>query len=142
MKLVIAPYNGVGPLTFGMSQEEVVEAMGPPQRITKARSGNPILWYDDLNAILEDQRLVEIGLAPVAPAVIHGIQPFLDPDALDKLCKLDGDAREVLGSIVLRNLGVSLGGFHDGDESQKGITAFVRGRWDVLEPEMKQFPGL
>lgn len=139
MTLTIEPYEAVGPLRFGMSQDEVVAAMGNPQRVTKNRSGNAVLWFGEVNAIMEGDHLAEVGLGPQAPVSVCDVHPFTDPDALNKLCKLDGDPREVLGSIVLRRIGVTLGGFHDQDESQKGITVFSRGRWDVLESQMKPF---
>lgn len=139
MTLTIKPYEAIGPLRFGMSQHEVMAAMGRPQRVTKSRSGNPVLWFDEVNAIMEGDHLVEVGLGPQAPVSVCGVHPFTDPDALAKLCKLDGDPREVLGSIVLRSIGITLGGFHDKDESQKGITAFSQGRWDVLDSQMKPF---
>lgn len=139
MILNFEPYEAIGPLRFGMTQDEVVAAMGSPQRITKNHLGTPELWYNDLNAIMENNRLVEVGFGPNAPLSICGIRPFVDQGAFVELCKLDGNPHEVLGSIVLKRLGISLGGFHDNDESQKGITAFERGRWDVLDSQMKPF---
>ncbi|MCW4463814.1 hypothetical protein OK349_19080 [Sphingomonas sp. BT-65] len=123
-----------------MSQDEVITSMGDPQRITKSRNGHPILWYDGFNVMMEDEALVEVGFDPKASVSICDIDPFSSSDAFAKLCKLDGNPCEVLGTIVLRDLGVSLGGFHDNDESQKAITAFAHGRWDILEAKMKPFP--
>lgn len=139
MTLIVEPYEAVGPLRFGMSQDEVVAAMGSPQRITKNRSGNAVLWFGEVNAIMEGDHLAEVGIGPQALVSICGVHPFSDPNALMQLCKLDGDPREVLGSVVLRHIGVTMGGFHDGDDSQKGITVFSRGRWDVLVSQMKPF---
>jgi hypothetical protein len=122
-----------------MSQEEVVAAMGSPLRVTRNRSGNAVLWFGEVNAIMEGDHLAEIGIGPQAPVSLHGVHPFEDSDALTQLCRLDGAPREALGSIVLRRIGVTMGGFHDKDESQRAITVFSRGRWDVLESQMDPF---
>lgn len=141
MTIVIEPYEAIGLLHFGMSQDDVVASMGEPQRLTKTRDGNPILWYNDneLNVIIENDGLVEVGFSPEAPVSIRGIHPFTDPDAFTKLCKLDGSPHEMLGFIVLQNLGITMTGFHDNDESQKAVTTFTRGRWDALASQMKPF---
>lgn len=141
MTLKIEPYVRIGPLQFGMNQADVVASMGEPQRVTKSRGGNPILWYNnnEVNVIIEGDRLVEVGFGPNAQVSICGMQPFAEPEAFGKLCRLDGNPYEALGSIVLKSIGISLGGFHDNDESQKGITAFERGRWEVMVSQMKRY---
>lgn len=140
MIVTIEPYEAIGPLRFGMSRDEVVAAIGNPKRVSNNRRGNPVLWYDWLNVIIEPDGLVEVGFGPEAPVSIGGMNPFSDPDTFINLCKLDGSPHEVLGFIVLQRLGITLTGFHDNDESQKSITAFARGRWDVLNSKMEPFP--
>jgi hypothetical protein len=83
--------------------------------------------------------VVEVGILPEIQTTIRGIDAFSDPGALPKLCQIDGDPKEVLGFIVLLNLGIMMTGFHDRDEAQKAVTAFARGRWDILKSEMKPF---
>lgn len=139
MTLTIEPYEAIGLLRFGMNESDIVASMGDPHRVTKNHMGNSELWYGHMNAIVEDDCLVEVGFAPDMPVSICGIHPFTDPGAFANLCRLDGNPCEVLGFIVLRNLGITLTGFHDKDESQKALTAFARGRWDVLESQMKPF---
>jgi Fe2+ transport system protein FeoA len=139
MTLIIEPYEAIGPLHFGMRQDEIVASMGEPQRITKNHVGNTELWYDHMNVIMEDDRLVEVGFSPDMQVTVRGMNPFTDPTAFASLCRLDGRPCEVLGFIVLRKLGITLTGFHDKDESQKALTAFARGRWDVMETQMKPF---
>lgn len=139
MTLIIEPYEAIGPLHFGMRQDEIVALMGEPQRITRNDMGNSELWYDHMNVIVEDDRLVEVGFASDMQVSVRGINPFTDPTAYVSLCRLDGNPCEVLGFIVLRNLGITLTGFHDKDKSQKALTAFARGRWDVMATRMKPF---
>jgi hypothetical protein len=122
-----------------MNHDAIVATMGEPQRVTKNHLGNLELWYDHMNVIMEGDRLVEAGFAPDMPVSICGIHPFTDPDAFASLCELDGSPCEVLGFVVFRRLGITLTGFHDKDESQKALTAFTSGRWDVLESQMKPF---
>jgi len=45
-----------------------------------------------------------------------------------------------VGYVVLLQLGLAMTGFHDGDLSQKAVTAFARGSWDTLRPKMKPYP--
>jgi hypothetical protein len=142
MTMVVEPYESVGALQFGMRQDEIVAAIGEPQRITKNYMGNSQLWYDDnkFNVVVEGDRLAEVVLSPSIEMSIRGINPFTDPTGFASLCRLDGSPCEALGFIVLRNLGIALTGFHDKDESQKALTAFARGRLDIVESQMKPFP--
>jgi hypothetical protein len=139
MTLIIEPYEAVGPLQFGMSHDAIVATMGEPEWVTKNYHGNPELWYDHMSVVMEGGCFVEVGFAPDIPVSICGIRPFAEPDAFARLCKLDGSPLEVHGFIIFRELGITLTGFHDNDESQKALTAFARGRWDVFEAEMKPF---
>lgn len=139
MSMIIAPYEAVGPLHFGMSQDEVVASIGSPNRHSKNRTGNPVLWYNGLNVTIENGGLVEVGFGPEEAVAVLGVSPFSDSDALARLCELDGNPQEVLGFIVLQKVGITLTGFHDNNESQKAVTAFSRGRWDALRSKMTPF---
>lgn len=139
MTITIEPYQSVGLLRFGMSQGEVIAAIGDPKQLTKNRTGNPVLWYEGLNATIENGSLVEVGFGPEEAVSVLGVRPFSEPGGFTMLCELDGNPQEVLGFIVLENLGITLTGFHDKDDSQKAITVFERGRWDALKPNMKSF---
>lgn len=135
----VEPYEAVGPLGFGTAKDDVVAILGQPKATTRDRRGNDVLRYDQCIATIGSEGLIEVGFLPDAPLCIRGVFPFSDPNAFSKLCMLDGDPREVLGFIVLLNLGMTMTGFHDKDEAQKAVTVFSRGRWDVLKAEMKPY---
>lgn len=139
MTVIIEPYLSVGLLHFGMSQSEVIAAVGSPKRIAQNNKGNLVLWYEGLNATIENHGLVEVGFEPEEEVSIFDIRPFSELDGFSRLCELDGDPQEVWGFIVLEKLGITLTGFHDDDEAQRAITAFIRGRWNVLQSKMKPF---
>ena len=46
---------------------------------------------------------------------------------------------EYVGFIVFLGLGLTLTGFHDGNDSQRAVTAFARGRWDHLRSKLRPF---
>jgi hypothetical protein len=95
--------------------------------------------YDGFGATIADAGVVEAYFLPATEISVSGIEVYKDAQALRKLCALDGAPKEFLGFIILLNLGITLTGFHDGDESQKAITAFASGRWDRLSGEMKNY---
>ncbi len=137
--ITIIPYEAVGQIRFGMSLDEVLEALGKPDITSKNRGGETTLNYRTQLVTIGSAGMAEVGILPQLPVTIHGISIFSDPDAFPKLCQIDGDAKEDLGFIVLLNLGITMTGFHDFDESQKAITAFARGRWDDMRSELRDF---
>lgn len=137
----IEPYVSVGPLSFGLSQREVKSLLGEPVRTSVNRRGETDFQYPDTNVRFSSANLtlVEVGISPSTPATIKGVNLFDDPDALNKLVALDRTASEYYGFIVLFHLGITMTGFHDGDDSQRAVTAFIRGRWDHLRESMQPF---
>jgi len=137
MHLEIHPYEGALPLMFGMSELEVIEVLGPAKNCSTNRLGKRMLAYDDykLGFDLKD-RLVHIACLPSADTLIRGIDPFSE-SGFERLVELDGEPLEGLGFVVLLNLGIAFGGFHDGDESQKGLVIFERGAYDSVAEHLK-----
>lgn len=135
----IESYDRVGTVPFGAPIGEVIAAFGEPEIHTKDRSGNDVLRYPDRSVTIADDGVVEFSFLPESDISIEGVFPFSESDAFWRLCSMDGNAQEFLGFIVLLNLGITLTGFHDRNESQKAITAFARGRWDRLAGKMRPF---
>jgi len=133
------PYASVGPVRFGMSETEVRAVLGAPQSPRKDGSGDLVLRYGYLRVTVGVSGAVEVGVVPEIPTTHAGIDIFSSPSAFAGLCLMDGAPQESSGFIILLKLGITMTGFHDGDESQKAVTAFVAGRWDVFKPEMKPF---
>lgn len=137
--MLLEPYTAVGPVKFGMSLGRVRNLLGEPSILTKNRRGDLVLRYAGLHVTVSVERVVEVEVLPETPLSLAGVDVFGDPSALKALCGLDGDAQHCLGAIILMNLGISLTGFHDGNESQKSVTAFARGRFDILKSKMMRF---
>jgi hypothetical protein len=135
----IQPYVGAKPLLLGMSPSEVESALGEPRM--KSRNFRKELTYDyDLVNVGFDKaiRVCHIGFVPRANVEYDGHSVWTD-DAFSRLCRLDGDAKEVVGFIVLLSLGLAFTGFHDDDESQKAVSLFAKGGYEDLRPKMRNF---
>lgn len=139
----ITPYKSVGPIRFGMSVAELIEAVGDPVKITKNRLGELDYRYPGFRVALssKDRTVAEIGLVPEADAIIDGVTIFSSPDSFARLVKKDGNPYEYVGFVVLLNLGLTMTGFHDNDDSQKAVTVFAKGRWDGVKSQLKKFGG-
>lgn len=136
----IVTYKSVGPIEFGMSSDQVIGVSNPPLHTETNQFGEDVL---DLGAVRVSisplAGVVEVGLLPEAHPLISGIEIFQSPWALRRLVALDGAPKEIFGFVVLLNLGITVTGLHDGDVSQRAVTAFAEGRWDRFKQEMKPF---
>lgn len=139
----ITPYKSVGPIRFGMSAEELVEAVGDPVKITKNRLGELDYKYAGFRVAFssKDGTVVEVGFVPETEVVVDGVNVFSSPDSFAKLIKKDGEPYEYVGFVILLKLGLTMTGFHDNDESQKAVTVFVKGRWDGVKSQLMRFGG-
>ena len=137
----IISYYGAAPILFGMSEHEVASVAGDPMTRSKNRKSEKNYLYDgwSLRYSVGEERVVEVGFTPRATVSFSNFDIFRTPDAFYRLIEHDGNPVEVLGFIVLLKLGITLTGFHDGDESQKAVTAFARGRWDNFEDRFKPY---
>lgn len=136
----ITPYKSAGPIQIGMSIDDLVEAAGQPQESSKNRRGELEFRYSGLSVRLNPntKKVVEVGILPSPDVVLNGVKIFDSPNAINRLIEMDGNPYEYLGFLVLINLGITLTGFHDSDESQKAMTVFEEGRWDHLRSHFKK----
>lgn len=140
----IRPYDGAGAVTFGMSRDEVITALGQPKMVRKNRLKQTDMGYPECAVILsaDEQRVVEIVFFPEAELFIKGIDIFNDPGAFQKLVDLDGNPFEYQGTVLLMKLGIATGDFRAAHnrEEKGGITAFAHGQWDDLRNKFNRFP--
>lgn len=132
--------NGFPPLLIGMSRREIDEVLDEfPKPDGAGLNGEETFRYNGshVRVAMRQDRAVEIGLVPPAKVLFQGEPLFESGSVWRQIVAADGDARETLGFIVLRRLGLTLTGFHDGDRAQLAITAFEPGRWDAFEREMQ-----
>ena len=138
----LKPYNGAGPLRFGMTRHEVVASMGQPHLVVTNRLGQSELRYPDCAVILSAVELgvVEIMFYPTAKLLVQGIDVFADPMAFEKLLGLDGHPCLCDDTVLLLELGLALNDFRcDLEPSDRQVTAFARGQWDDLKNNFKAF---
>lgn len=134
----IHSYSSVGTIKFGMSSDQVRALLGEPRRITTNRFGEEVLAFDGMNVCVSPSTgVVEVTLLPEAQPTISDIAIFSSPWALRRLRSLDDQPLEVVGTIVFLKLGISVTGLHDGDDEQRAVSAFVKGRWAVFQDKMK-----
>jgi hypothetical protein len=139
MRFEIVPYEGPIPLRLGASESEVVELLGEPRRKSSNFRGDRIFDYEHMNVGFgKDGNVIHVGFLPGAEVVFQGLDLF-ERSAFIKVMKLDGSPMEVVGLVVLLNLGIAFSGFHDSDAGQQSVTVFVRGAYDRLKGRMKSF---
>lgn len=137
--LEIHPNIGVAEIAFGASLDEVRQQWGNPISIVKGRSGETVARYPNIRLTFDDAGLAEVGVAPAANPIIDGARPLSSMADFERLIREDGQAQQLLGFIVLENLGLTITGVHDGDTGQLALSAFRAGRWAPLRDEMKPF---
>lgn len=144
-KFEIQPYIGIGDIKFGMRPVDVDNLIGPPLSVKKDFLGERTEYRRDNGLLVtysENQGVVEIGCSrniielEYDKNVIFAYSPL---QVLKELVKIDRAPYEVVGFIVLLDLGMTLTGFHDGATEQMAVTVFAKGRWDDELPNMKHF---
>jgi hypothetical protein len=139
MRFQIEPYEGPLPIRFMASEREVVELLGEPNSRSTNFRGDRIFDYEFLNVGFdEDRGVTHIGFLPGSEVTFGNLDVF-ESGAFEELMKRDSDPVEVVGLILLLNLGIAFSGFHDNDSSQKAVAVFVRGAYDRLKGRMKPF---
>jgi len=142
----IQPYVGVGDIKFGMNQNQIANLIGPSPKskkgflgeVTESRRDNGLsMTYGK-----DSNELVEIGVSKNITELEFGGKYLFTASPLnifDELVKYDGNPYEYVGFVILLKLGITLTGFHDGDENQKAVTVFAKGRWDDQLADLKPF---
>lgn len=142
----IDPYVGVGKLKFGMTQDEVAQILETPDDV-EIDSEEEIREYRNDNGLQtvyskRDKRLVEIGFSSNIETLTFNNTPLFTKNPFDVfriLVVADKQPYELLGFIVLLNLGITLTGFHDKAADERAVTVFTRGRWDSMKERLKPF---
>ncbi len=146
----IQPYVGVGLLKFGMKREEVEKILGQSDDSEENISSNEIEEFREENSLQltysgPNRELIEISLYAYAniPNVKFGdidIFKIDGEEAMKYLIEADGNPLEIVGIVILLNLGISLGGFmHDDEPGEKNITAFAKGRMNKYLDRLKPY---
>ncbi|TDS17303.1 hypothetical protein [Sphingobacterium paludis] len=148
----IQPYVGVGPLKFGMTQEEVAKKLGKPDsirdqgdEIRESRAGH------DLQVVYAKNGggIVEMGFGSGIRSLHYdGIYVFEEKplDVLTHITASGSKIYELLGFLVLLDMGITFTAFHnldddgeDDDNGEKAVTVFKSGRWDNFRDRLSEY---
>jgi len=148
----IQPFVGALPIAFGMHRSEVHAILGSPEVLGSGRStkGTSDSWLGSRITVRYNLEwtVVHVGfcLGEYELKLLGTVlwNPSAQPDPNPELLRLDPAPREVLGFLVFTRLGVTTTGYHDDDESQRALTIFPRGTWDLLlekatEPDLVRY---
>ena len=131
----IQPYVGALPIRFGLPRSEVPALLGLPAPAIRKKAdhfGSVRVAYYGTDSV------VEIGFVPRGIILrfmgteLWNERTIADPVPL--LLQHDPEPVESDGFLVFPVIGVTVTGFHDGDESQRAVTVFRRGHWDEFLP--------
>ena len=129
----ITPLRGVGPMDFGMTDSEIAKIMGDPLSVSTNNGGERVEYRDHLTIRYGDSGVVEFTFPPEAKVFFQGLDIFRDENIIEQLMKHDPSPVDCLGFLLFLNLGIAITGIHDGDESQRAVTACPSGRWDSFK---------
>jgi hypothetical protein len=141
----LQPYVSAGPLRFGMHPDEVQSALKQVPEVGENSLGEIDAVYDDVSVRFDPDALtaVEIAFVPWKAEVVYRGVPLSGPrgipDPVPVLLQDDPQPLVLFGFLVFPKLGLALTGYHDGDASQRSITAFTRGRWDAYLDQASPF---
>jgi hypothetical protein len=138
MEWLIATFEGMGPIRFGMTPDEVAVALGPPDRSRRGfRLGSfsehrdiraPIVRYRD-NKVREIEAFYDLGLVK-----FRGISLFQTDgkQVLRQLEALNGGAIISVGTVLFDRLGLTTGRLDESARTGHSVTAFSPGTWDNI----------
>jgi len=145
MKFEIQPYVSIGPLKWGMSNQEVGLLLGPAIKVTKNRMGSIIEFRNQYTqSFIYDSNLnlIEVTFSKTLEICCsRGIDLLETPSdkVISALINIDKGAVMGYDSIIFQEIGVALTGFMPEDLEIRAAGAFSVGRWDSLIPTMTPF---
>ena len=141
----IISYSGCGNIKFGMTPAEVESELGAPDQVSENYLNQRVEFRSFMNVAYsngDEPRLNHIGFGRQMEAVTYKELKLFKEDpftVLKELARSDSHPYVYLGFVVFLDLGITLTGFHDEDESQKAIALFEKGAWDARIKKMKPF---
>lgn len=131
----IRPYEGVGPLAFGMTPEEVHALVGEPRMQRPNPLGQRDERYDGFRVryAADTNLMCEVTFSTTCSVTLEGISLLADATAVQQLAERYGQALQGLGYIVFPNLGIALADFGSDQETDNAVTVYARGEWTDLK---------
>jgi hypothetical protein len=136
MEWELVSFNGIGPIGFGMTPDEVAADAGAPDRPRRGlRPGSfsefrgttaPIVRYSE-NRVREIEAFYDLESVS-----FRGIDLFQSDglEVLRRLEELNGDAKLSVGIVLFDKLGLTTGRLDEGPRTGHSVTAFKSGTWD------------
>ncbi|WJH38385.1 hypothetical protein N7E02_07015 (plasmid) [Aliirhizobium terrae] len=139
----IIPFEGMGPIRFGMSPEQVSGLIGEPESEDDEDDGS-----------LREYRSVELPIISYENGHVSEIEAFYDVkgvsfrtrdifsgnglETMQFLERENGGAEINVGIVLYDNIGITCGRLDEGARGDHSVTAFARGLWDESRPRFKQ----
>jgi hypothetical protein len=139
----IIPFEGLGPIKFGMPKSEVHKILGEPKRVRNNGGGSfREIYAADLPIVtFENDKVSEIeAFYDMSEARLGDITIF-SGDGIGNLARLEvlnGGAREHVGTILFENLGLATGRLDEDVVEAHNLSLFMKGAWDDRLPDFKK----
>ena len=134
-----SPYVSVGTIKFGMTNEEVDKMQGKADSISVDGKGEVEEDRGNISIRYDDEGVAEIAFSSGCFLEYDGCNLNKLDNLVQFLMKRDRKPFECLGFLIFKGLGLAISGYHDGDDEQKAITAFKRGRWDSMTEYFSEY---
>lgn len=133
---VFTPNKGVNDINLGASLKDIEMLMGLPKR-SKALSRERVRsFYDDLSLTYDEKGfLVGIEIYSTVPLFFKGEDIFLKEVVRNELIAMDGEAKEIMETIVLLRVGLAI----PKELNESSIYIFASGEWDHLLNDMRPY---
>lgn len=128
----IEPFEGVGPIRFGMTPSQVEAVLGPAERKRRGERGTEYRGYRAPVINYNNGGVSEIECWYDLPGVALGDIRIFEQDGVEVMRELErrnGGALESVGIVLFENLGLSCGRLDQSGREDNSITAFARGLW-------------
>ncbi|MCF7789057.1 MAG: hypothetical protein K9N47_23235 [Prosthecobacter sp.] len=135
MTLNFEPYIGAPPLRFGITTKEASAILGEPGsvQINTAGPAGREFTFDEMRLAFDtNDHLYQIGFDKnfTGTLLYNGTDILRHSEALKLLSEIDGKPCVWVGFIMLMNLGLRLGGYHEEADEGRTVSIFNRGRYD------------
>lgn len=140
---LIEPFQGMGPIRFGMPPEEVAAIVGAPDRSRQGLRPGSFREFRDVRAPVvhyRDNRVAEIeAFYDLQPLIFQQIRIFETSglQVLRQLEALNGGAMISVGIVLFNNLGLTTGRLDEEPRTGHSVTAFKAGMWDDMTDDFE-----
>jgi len=125
----LSPYQSIGPITFGMTPDEVEKILGRPLARTINFLKEVKFVYPDFNVEFSQNGMVEVTFSPFQEVTIKGQSVFKTKDGRNVILAMSKEKFRGNGSIILTDIGVAI---PDEDGPPFPLTVFAQGRMDPV----------